>query len=442
MNSWGRLVVGIMLAGFAPTIGAQPRALGVPASGQAASTSQTTIPEDLGASALSQLVAELERSNPELAAGRRDVDMRVARVAPAGALPDPTVRAGYMSGFLRPPFFPSASNPDSFRQFGASQEFPYRGKLALRTRIATTEADAERWNYEATRRRLVAELKALFFEYRFVEQSLAITERNKTLLDQLRKIAEARFAVGKGLQQDVIKAQLEISLLLERTAALGRDRRTLGARINGLLYRPSETPITATASDVSVTVPSLDELRAVALTGNPAIKRDERLIDRGQQTLALAKKELLPDFGVNVTMQRFVGDMSWMYGVDLMVKVPLFWQRKQRPLIAEAAASLERGRQMRESTLSMAMAAIAEEHAAATTSQNLIELYRDSVLPQARLALQSSLAAYQVGSVDFLTLVTNYTAVLEYELRYQEQQARLYQALARLEPPVGIELVR
>lgn len=442
MNFWGRAVVAMILAASPRTLGAEPRAIGVGASGQAAPAGQATNPENPGASPLSQLVAELERSNPELAAGRRDVDMRVARVAPAGALPDPTVRAGYMGGFLRPPFFPSAGNPDSFRQFGASQEFPYPGKLALRTRIATTEVDAERWNYEATRRRLVAELKALFFEYRFVEQSLTITEKNKTLLDQLRKIAEARFAVGKGLQQDVIKAQLEISLLLERRAALERDRRSLGARINGLLYRPSETPIAATGSEVTVTVPSLDELRAAVLKGNPAVKRDERVIDRGQQTLALAKKELLPDFGVNLTMQRFVGDTPWMYGVDVMVRVPLFWQRKQRPLIAEAAASLERGRQMRESTLSMAMAAIAEDHAAATTSRQLIELYRDSVLPQARLGLQASLTAYQVGNVDFLTLVTSYTAVLEYELRYQEQQARLYQALARLEPPAGIELVR
>ena len=110
-------------------------------------------------STLAALVAELERNNPEIKAARRDVDMRVARIAPAGAPPDPSLSFGYMGGLLRPPLFPSASAPGSFRQFGLSQEIPYPGKLGLKSRVAVTEAEAERWNSETTRRRLIAGLK-------------------------------------------------------------------------------------------------------------------------------------------------------------------------------------------------------------------------------------------------------------------------------------------
>ena len=295
---------------------------------------------------LTALVAELEENNPELKAARRDVDMRVARIAPAGALPDPTLSVGYMSGLARPPFFPSSSEPDSFRRFGASQEFPFSGKRRLRTQVAAIEADAERWMYETTRLALIAEFKDTYFEYAYVDRSLGIVQRNKQRLDQFRAIAEARFSVGKAIQQDVIKTQVEISLLLERLAVLEQQRTALLARLNGLLYRPPDTPLDpAELGDPPPFTLALNDLRALVRENYPVLKRDERVVDRGQQALALARKDLLPDFAVNVTSQKLVANMPWMYGVDVMVKVPIFWQRKQRPLIAEAAATLESGRQ-------------------------------------------------------------------------------------------------
>ena len=391
---------------------------------------------------LAALVAELERNNPELKAARRDVDMRVARIAPAGALPDPTMSVGYMGGVAGVPFFPSSGTTGSFRQLGASQELPFPGKLRLRTQVAATEAEAERWNYETTRRRLIAELKDAYYEYAFVDRATGIVQRNKERLDQFRQIAEAQFAVGKAIQQDVIKTQLEISLLLERLAVLELQRRALEARINGLLFRPPDTPLgPAEAAGPTRLAQSLEELRALAQQNNPALKRDERVIDRGQQALRLAQRDVLPDFAVNVTTQKFAGDMPWMYGVDVMVKVPLFWQRKQRPMIAEAAAALQGGQQMRDNTLATTTAQVTEAYVAATTSQRLVTLYADSVLPQSRLALESSLASYQVGRADFLTVLTNFITVLDYEVSLEEQNARLRQALARLEPLVGMDLM-
>ena len=181
------------------------------------------------ASTLAELVGEIDRNNPEIKAARRDIDMWVARIAPAGAMPDPTVSVGYMGGLLRPPFFPSASAPGSFRQFGFSQEVPFPGKLGLKTRVATTEADAVRWDYETTRRRVVAQLKTAYVEYQYLNRSLDILERNKERLNQFRQIAEARFSVGQGVQQDVLKAQVEISLILERQALFEQQRDSLRA---------------------------------------------------------------------------------------------------------------------------------------------------------------------------------------------------------------------
>ena len=394
-------------------------------------------------STLEALVSELERNNPELKAARREVDMRSARIAPAGAPPDPSLSFGYMSGIVRPPFFPSASTPNAFRQFGASQEIPYPGKLALRSNVAATEADAARWDTEDVRLRLIAELKTSYFEYMLANRSIEIVGRNKQLLEQVRDIAEAQFRVGKGLQQDVLKAQLEISMLLERAAMLERERTAAQARVNALLYRAQDSPLEPQlAFDAAPLPDDVQQLRASAIERYPGLRRDEQLIQRGQQGLALARKEVLPDFAVNLTTQQPVGGMPWMYGVDVMVKVPLFWQRKQRPMIAEAAASLEAGRRMRENTLAQSQGAVTDGYVTASTARRLTTLYTDSILPQARLTLESSMAAYQVGSADFLTVLTNFTTVLAYELSYEQQQAQYRRALAQLEPYVGNTLIR
>jgi len=396
-----------------------------------------------GPTTLPALVAQLEQNNPLLQAGRREIDVRLARVAPAGAPPEPTITAGYMGGLTSAPFFPSASTPNAFRQFSVTQEIPFPGKLALRSRVAATEADAERWNYEATRRRLVADLKTAFFDYAFADRAIAVVQRNKTLLEQVRQIAEAQFSVGKGSQQDVLKAQVQISLLLERLAVLEQQRAAVQARINGLLYRDPDTPLGPVAAYAPVVVPeNLDRLRSLERGQSAALKSQEQGITRGQQALALANRELRPDFGITVSSQKYTGGMPWMYGIDFMVKVPIFWQRKQRPVIAEAAASLESARAMRNNTLATEQAQVTQEYLAAATSQRLADLYSDTILPQARLTLESSLASYQVGRVDFLTLLSNYQTVLTYEISYEEQAARLRQALARIEPFVNEELVR
>jgi outer membrane protein TolC len=83
-----------------------------------------------------------------------------------------------------------------------------------------------------------------------------------------------------------------------------------------------------------------------------------------------------------------------------------------------------------------------QEHAALTASRTLVDLYGDSVLPQARLTLESSLAAYEVGRVDFLTVITSFVAVLNYEISLEEERARAWRALARLEPLTGLSLLR
>ena len=392
---------------------------------------------------LADLISQIEAANPELAAARREVDASVARILPAGAPPDPTISAGYMSGFLRPPFYPSTDTPFGRWQFGVTQEIPYPGKLTIRTRIAAAAAEGARWTVEARRVQLVAELKAAYADLVRVDRTHAILDRTRTVLEQARAGAEARFRVGRGPQQDVLRAQLEISTLIERTTMLQRDRASALSAVNAVLGRPADAPMASTlAFDAEAPTQDLGQLQRMALDRNPLLQRDARQIDTGQQALELARKDVLPDFGVNVVTQRMVGDMPWMYGVDVMVKVPLFWQRKQRPMVAEATAMLSAARQMQETTRINSDAELVAAYAAMDAGRRLLALYDDSILPQARLTLESSIASYQVGAVDFLTLLSNVTNVLTFEIANEQQRALYLQALARIEPLTGLALIR
>ena len=394
---------------------------------------------------LASLVAELDAKNPELAGARREVDMHVARIAPAGAPPDPTLSVGSMQGFTRPPFFPTTNTPDAFWRVWASQEIPFPGKLSLRSQVARAGADASRWSAEDTRLQLIADLKVTYFEYQFVARSLEIVNRNRRVLDAFRQITEARFGVGQAIQQDVLKAQLEISGLIERTAVLERQRDGLRARINALLYRAQDTVVDPDLGFTVVALPAdVSALRAQALQRYPGLKRDEQLIAGSQQQLALARKEYMPDFAINGGAQKMVGDGEepWMYGIDFMVRIPLFWQSKQRPMLAEATAGLEASRRMRENTLARAESLVTELYVNASSAKRLMDLYSGSILPQSRLTLESSLASYQVAKAEFLTVLTNFTTVLTYEIGLEEQRTKYYAALAGLEPLVATEFIK
>ncbi|MDP2318975.1 MAG: TolC family protein [Acidobacteriota bacterium] len=393
------------------------------------------------ATPLADLVAQVDTSNPELAAARREVDASIARIRPAGAPPDPTISTGYMSGFLRPPFFPSSATPDGFWQFGVTQEIPYPGKLAAKTAIASTVAERARWSVELTRVGLVAALKAAYADLDLAERSLAILDGTRGVLEQAHSHADTRFRVGRGPQQDVLRAQLEISMLIERRTMLLRDRRTALAALNAVLGRSPDTEI-STVPVAFDPPPPIAELQRLANDHNPQVRRDDQQIASGQAALTLARKEIRPDFAVSVTTQRKVGGMPWMYGVDLMATVPIFWQRKQRPMVAEATAMLGAARDMREATRVQADAELAIAAADAAAAIELMTLYADSILPQARLALESAMASYQTGAVDFLTLLANVTSVLTYDLASQQQHALHLKALARIEPLTGLSLIR
>ena len=338
------------------------------------------------------------------------------------------------------PFSVQHLDPSSYRGISAMQEFPYPGKLKLRGQIAEKDVEAERWNLEATRREIRAQVKSAYFELWAVDQALAITQKNKNLLDKLARIAEEKYKVAKGLQQDVLRSQVEVSKVLRTFTLLNQRRRTLIAKINTLMVRPPDTEIGQLAPvEKSVLTYSLDELIEAGVKNSPEVRRQEQLIEQSQYAVSLAQRAYYPDFKAGYDYwQR--PDLPDMHGFNVSINVPIFYKTKQREGVREANFALESSKQTRESIRTALLFQVKEQYLQAKASDELLTLYTKGLVPQSALALESSLASYQTGALDFESLVANFTSVLEYEVNYYEELANYEKALVILEQITGADL--
>ncbi len=389
---------------------------------------------------LKSLVEEALEQNPEIMAMRRSFDVMRARVPQAKALPDPILSYGYAGAAPVPPFDIQKGDPSSARMLNFTQEIPFPGKLAIKGKMANVEAEAEWWAYEQTRLNVVAEVKDAYFDLYFIHKAIETVAKNKELMEKFARIAEASYAVGKGAQQDALKAQVEISRLIEQLSLLEQRKQTAEARINSLLFREPETPVGRPEEikprDFNY---GLAELNQLALTNYPALKSQRRKIDREQYSVELARKDFYPDFTVGLTYFNRPG-MPEMYGVNVGVKIPLYFWQKQRPAVAEATASARAERERLENATTLLFFRIKDRYLALTTAQRLTKLYGATIIPQSSLSLESAISGYEVGKVDFLTLLDNLVTLLNYELGYYEQLSNTEKAIAALEPLVGLDL--
>ena len=390
---------------------------------------------------LERWIVDLVEHNPEIQAAQRGAEAARSRPSQVSSLPDPII-AVINRNVTRPiPFANLGDDPMSNGGVGITQAFPFPGKLRLRGKIAAKEADTALNAYRATVLRLTSELKQSYYRLHFLHQALAILKRQQEFLDQLARIAETRYSVGKGIQQDILRAQVEQSLLENRRILLEQEQRSLEARINSLLNRGPNRPLPKPEDYAKpVLAHTLAELFEMAPTRSPELLERRDRTDRSALVLRLARKDFRPDFSVSAAYIHR-GPFSSLWETRFNVEVPLYFWRKQRYGIREAASRLAQSRHEYAAREQELLFRIKDEYLAAQASDRLISLYAKAIVPQASLALESSLASYEVGTIDFLTLMNNFVTILDYETHYWDQYARLAASLARLEALVATRLI-
>jgi outer membrane protein TolC len=384
------------------------------------------------------LLNGLIQNNPEIQAARFRFEAATKRPSQAGTLPEPT--ASYTNLGVGHPFSRLNASEFSYQGFGVSQELPFPGKLGLASEEAKREAESEQQKYRSVVFDLTARLKVAYYEWLTVQKAIELTHQNSDLLSRFEEIARNRYTVGKGLQQDVLKAQLEVSSLEREIAMLDEKRQRAEAEIAALLAVPSislRAPAEIQTSRFSM---SLDEL-VKATNEAPRIRAEQKMVDARAVGINRSLKDFRPDFGVNLQWQHTGGNFPDYYMATVEVKIPIYYARKQRYALEESYSRLNEAKQNYRSAQQQAIFQVKDQYLAIQSSERILILYKTTLLPQAQLTVDSAASAYEVGNIDFLSLVTNLTNLISLERQYYDEVARHEEALARLEPIVGKELV-
>ncbi len=384
------------------------------------------------------LLNGLIQNNPEIQAARSRFEAATKRPSQAGTLPEPTAR--YTNFGVGHPFSRLNASEFAYQGFGVSQEFPFPGKLALASEEAKREAEGVQQNYRAVVLDVTARLKVAYYEWLTVNKAIELTRKHGDLLSRFEEIARNRYTVGKGLQQDVLKAQLEVSTLEQQLAMLDERRQRAEAEIASLLAAPSvvlRAPGEIQPSAFSI---SLDELIR-ATNDSPRVRAEQKMVDARAVGINRSLKDFRPDFGLNLEWDHTGGNFPEHYMATVEVKIPIYYARKQRYALEESYSKLREAKQNYQAAQQQSIYQVKDQYLSIQSSERILNLYKTTLIPQAQLTVDSSASAYEVGSIDFLTLLTNLTNLISLDRQYYDELARHEEAIARLEPIVGKELV-
>ncbi len=365
------------------------------------------------------------------------------RIAQARSLDDPMLMLKIQNGIFTDPFN-FRKDPMTQKVIGISQQLPFWGKRDLKGEVAAKEAESYKWQVEERKlelRRMVAET---YYQIYFTDKSLAIVDKNLKILDDFVTLAETKYSVGQGAQQDVFKAQVEHSKLLDMRITLEQQRKSLQANLNALLYRPAETPVGAIPDfDIKPIALSPEELRNIAFENRPMLKSLNALIDKGTAGQKLAKKEFYPDFNVAfeyMQRERFEGSSGDdMYSLGFTFNLPVQRARRQA-MVAESSSEITMATEELNVLKNSINSGISDLLAQLERRRKLAELYKTGIIPQAGQSLESSTIGYRVNKVDFLNLLDSRMTLFNYERELYDSLADYQMKRAQLEALVGKEL--
>ncbi len=386
---------------------------------------------------LGKVITHAREHNPAIQTAR-------SRLSAAQKVPD------QVSAYDDPTLSWEAWNaPENFRVDQAnnniirlSQKIPFPGKLRLKSEIASKDAEKMEAELKAVEIDIVAQLKKAYFDLWLTYQNLEVYRRNRELVAQFARIAEQKYAVGLVSQPDVLRAQVELTRLVNRvtteTLALGKAQ----ARLNALLSRPPEAPLGMLQSPPPPVVPYvMADLEALALANRPELLAQIRSLEKEGLARDLAQKAYYPNFEVSVARFENFRRRNG-FGVGVSLSIPLAFKYKYDAGVGEATANLLAAQselsRLRDRTLFEVKQAFVELR----TASEQLDLFLHTHIPLAEQSLESSQINYQTGVLDFLSLIDSVRAVEQVHLEHSTAAANFEKAWAELERAVGQELTR
>lgn len=385
-----------------------------------------------GTFTLQEVLAIAQKENPEIKAAQQRWEATKSRISQAATPDKPRVDFERMYAPRDKNVWLGAEE----KNIAVSQEIPFPTTLYFMSRRARQEAEQAEAAYRAKELNVLARVKTAYAMLFLSRHSIHIFEENVQLMRQFAKVAESKYAAGRAQQADALKAQVELSKMLNELVTLEQEKETNAAMLNTLLNRSPEFPLGEPADPKLQNLShELEELEALAVQARPELREAALAIEKSRTSVVLGRSEYLPDIMLQYRRRNMVMGTD---SHDAMVgfSVPL-WFWRQGAMVREAKAERDMAKAEYQAMKNMTLFDVKNLLVKAQTARRLIDLYQTSVLPQAEQALKVTEAAYRSDKINFLELLDAVRTWLNFRLEHYEHLAQYEQFVAELERAVG-----
>jgi cobalt-zinc-cadmium efflux system outer membrane protein len=382
---------------------------------------------------LSELIQQLELQNPSVVAGQKAYEASRYQAKQASALPGTDLTVQHLSVGSPRPFAGYTNSDFAYLGFGVSQELPFPGKRKLRGEAAERGSDATRISADVIRQDAIQKLKLDYIQLAYLQQTLALLEENNRSLGDIEQIVESRYRVGQGNQQEILKAQLQHTRILNEITMHHREVGMLQADIKALLNRTQESDDIITEPLTTTAIEKLPQL-------NQSIELESRRVEMAQTEAAthLAKLETKPDFNVQYMWQHTDDKFRDYYVATFGLRLPNRGQAKAA--IAEANLKQQQVQAEYEAAQRELESETQKELVLIRTSDEQLKIYDEGLIPQSTATLRAATATYESGKQGFETLMAAFIDVLQLKIEFQRELSERESAVARLERLTGVTL--
>lgn len=391
--------------------------------------------------ALDSLIDEALNNNPKIQASYNDWKAAEYKARYVRGLPDPQASYGYFGESVETKVGPQE------HKYGVSQKIPFPGKLSLKGKAQAKHAEMLKEKYEATKREITKNIKFVYYDIFWVDKAIDITEEEKTIIEGLEKVAQRKYESNLTPQQDVIKAQVELSKLIDKLFLLRQNRKSLASKMNSLLDRPRGAKLGVLSKVKPVEFKyELEELRRIAGETRQELLTAILDIERAKYEKSLARLDYFPDFTFGVdyievgggqTTQPNDGDDAWMGKVAINVPI---WFDKLGAQLEEKKARLESSKESYENLENSVDYEVEDLYFKINAYKDIISLYKTALVPQTEQAYDAAKTSYETGKVDFLNWLDAERVLLQTRLAYYKAIVDYQKSIAYLERVVGRDL--
>ncbi|MEE9910323.1 MAG: TolC family protein [Deltaproteobacteria bacterium] len=380
---------------------------------------------------LDGLIDEALKNSPEIQASQARIEAARLRIPQSGSLPDPMFMFGYQNdGFDR---YTYGEMPDSQWMFTATQQFLFPGKRRLKEEMTTRDAESLEAMNELLKLKTVSRIKELYYDLFLAYMNIDLIKDKRSLLDRIESLTLARYAAGKAMQQDVLMAQTEKYMLVEKEEMAGQKIRSLEAMLASAIgrYRGAPLPRPSEPAYQPFTL-DIDAALDLAMRHSPELKSRSKMIDAAHSKLAMAQKEYFPDFALSGSYFNRAGEFADMWSATATINVPIYFLTKQKPAVKEARANIHQADRELEAARLMIEAALRDNYAMLKSSEKLIDLYQKGLLPKTRQDIEQTMTGYSTGRTEAASIIVRVKTLLDYEFLYWGQRVEREKAIARL----------